>query len=314
MPVPRLPRALRALYDAPYLLLTLTALLWAMNIVLGRYVAGQVPPVTLAFLRWTVAASILLPFAWSELRRDLPVIRRNLPILLLLSATGISTYNAMSYYALQYTQAVNGLLIQSMAPLLVALWSFIIYRERLAIGQLVGILCSLAGVTLIISQGDLDVLLHLKPNIGDVVMIVALIVYAVYASILRERPPLGALSFLATIMGLGALLLIPFSLWELALGTPLQLNGTTLAVMAYVSIGPSLIAYLFFNRGIELVGANRAAPFLHLIPVFGTAMAIIILGERLQWFHLAGYVAVIAGIAMATLSGRKRQSAEPPPS
>lgn len=313
MPLPPHRRAVQALYNAPYLLLTLTALLWAMNMVLGRYVAGQVPPVTLALLRWIVATGLLLPFAWGELRRDLPAIRRNLPILLLLSATGISCYNAMSYYALQYTQAVNGLLIQSMAPLMVALWSFMIYRERLSLGQLAGILFSLAGVTLIISQGDLDVLLHLKPNIGDVVIIVALLIYALYASILRERPPLGALSFLATIMGLGALLLIPFSLWEIALGKSLQLNGTTLAVMAYVSIGPSLVAYLFFNRGVELVGANRAAPFLHLMPVFGTALAMLILGERPQWYHFAGYVAVIAGIAMATLAGRSRPPAEPPP-
>ena len=298
-----------ALYDAPYVLLTLVALLWAINLVVGRYIAGHIPPITLAMVRWMGATLILLPFAWKQIVRDAPIIRRNLPFLVLLSATGIACYNAMSYYGLQYTQAVNGLLVQSTAPLLVAVWTFVLFREKLSLGQAAGVITSLLGVMVIISHGDLDTFLHLKPNIGDVVIIVALVIYAFYAAILRKRPPLGPLSFLASIMALGSVLLSPFALWEYLNGQVLPLDRMTFTTLAYVMTGPSLIAYLFFNRGIELVGANAAAPFLHLMPVFGTAIAIVVLGETMAWYHLAGYALVIAGIALATLSARRRQSA-----
>lgn len=301
-PPPNRPRT--GLFNAPYVLLTLTALLWAGNMVLGRYVAGHVPPVTLAFLRWVGATLIILPFAWGQIRRDLPLIRRYFWLLVLLAATGISSFNAMSYHGLQFTQAVNGLLVQSMAPLLVALWSFMLFRDRLSPGQLAGIVTSLCGVVLIISRGDLDTLLHLTPNIGDIWIVCALVIYAFYTAMLRNRPALGPLSFLATIMAIGAVLLMPFSIAELANGHTLHFDTTTMLTLAFVMVGPSLLAYLFFNRGVELVGANRAAPFLHLMPVFGTGLAILFLGETLAWFHLGGYALVICGIILATRSKR----------
>lgn len=296
-----------SLYDAPYVLLTCVAMLWAINLVVGRYVAGHVPPVSLSTVRWMGASLILLPFAWKQIVRDLPIIRSNLPILTLLAATGIASYNALSYWGLQYTQAVNGLLVQSTAPLLVAVWTFVLFRERLSLGQTAGVVTSLIGVLVIISHGDLDTFLHLKPNVGDVWIIIALVIYAFYAAMLRKRPPLGALSFLATIMALGSMLLVPFALWEMAQGRFLPLDRVTFATLAYVMTGPSLVAYLFFNRGVELVGANAAAPFLHLLPVFGTALAIIFLGETMAWYHLAGYALVISGIVLATLSARARR-------
>lgn len=294
----------RALANAPYVLLSMTALLWAVNMVIGRYVAGHVPPITLAFVRWVGATVILTPFAMGQLVRDLPMVRRNLPMLVLLAATGIASYNAMSYYGLQYTEAVNGLLVQSTTPLVVALWTFLIFRERLSFGQTAGILTSLIGVTLIISRGDPDTLMHMKPNIGDVWMLIAIAIYGFYAAMLRKRPPLGPLSFLWVIMALGAIILVPFVIHEMVQGKYLILDRVTISVIAYVMVGPSLIAYLCFNRGVELVGANRAAPFIHLLPVFGTALAIIFLGETVAWYHFAGYVLVIGGIVMATLSAR----------
>ncbi len=303
----RPPRSFLArVTDAPYLLLALAALLWAGNIVLGRYVAGHIPPVTLSTVRWIGATLIIFPFALPQIRRDLPLIRRSLPALTLLAGTGISTYNAMSYYGLQYTQAVNGLLMQSTAPLLVGVWSFVLYRDRLSLGQVAGILISLCGVVLIISRGDMNTLLHFTPNMGDIWIIVALFVYAFYTTMLRNRPQLGPLSFLTVIMGIGSVLLIPATLIELALGKTLVFNRETLSVLAYVMVGPSIIAYLAFNRGVELVGANRAAPFLHLMPVFGTALAILFLGEQVAWFHFGGYALVIGGITLATLAARGR--------
>ncbi|MFG1400976.1 DMT family transporter [Xanthobacter sediminis] len=302
MPAPHL---LRRLFDAPYLLLALTSLLWAGNFVVGRYVAGHVPPLTLALLRWVGATLIVLPFSYAQVMRDLPVIRAHFWSLLLLAATGISCFNAMSYYALQYTEALNGLLLQSMAPLLVGVWSFALFRDRLSLGQAAGILTSLCGVLLIISRGEVDTLLHLKPNIGDVWILIALLIYAFYAAILRTRPPLGGLSFLTVIMALGALLLAPFGLWEALSGHVFVVDTQSLLALAYVMVGPSLVAYLFFNRAVELVGANTAAPFLHLMPVFGTGLAIAFLGEQVAWFHLGGYALVITGIALATFAARK---------
>ncbi|GGF86527.1 DMT transporter permease [Azorhizobium oxalatiphilum] len=299
---PRSPtgRLLAPLVNAPYALLTLTSLLWAINIVLGRFMAGSVPPITIACLRWFGATLIILPFAWAELKRDAPLIRRHFWRLVVLAACGISCYNAMSYYGLQYTQAINGLLVQSVGPLLVALWSLFLFRDRLSGGQATGILVSLAGVIVIISKGDPDTLLHLRLNAGDVWILIALVIYGFYMAILRVRPPMGQLSFLASIMLIGAVQLVPAAIIEQASGVPLHFDRFTLLVLAYICTGPSLIAYLAFNRGVQLVGANRAAPFLHLMPVFGSALAILFLGERFAWFHGAGYVLVLVGIVIAT--------------
>lgn len=298
----------RRLYDAPYVLLSLTAFLWATNLVLGRHVAGHVPPITLACLRWTLASLMILPFSYRQVRADFPIIIRNLPLLLLLSACGIASYNAMTYYGLQFTQALNGLLVQSISPLLIALWSLVLFRDRLTLGQTFGILVSLLGVLIIICRGDLDVLLHLRPNIGDIWIIIALVIYALYAAILRVRPPLSSASFLTVIMIFGALLLSPVAVWEARSGFQLTFDTTSIAVIVYVSLFPALIAYLFFNRGVELIGANRAAPFFHLMPVFGSVLAILVLGEALAWYHGVGYALVLAGIVTATRAGVKAET------
>lgn len=308
MSLPLLQRVGRRLYDAPYVLLSLTAFLWATNLVLGRHVAGHVPPVALACLRWTLASLMILPFTFRQVRTDFPIIIRNLPMLLLLSSCGIASYNAMSYYGLQFTQALNGLLVQSISPLLIALWSLVLFRERLSLGQTFGILVSLLGVLTIICRGDLDVLLHLRPNIGDIWIIIALVIYAFYAAILRVRPPLSSATFLTVIMILGAFLLAPFAVWEARSGLHLTFDPLSIAVIFYVSLFPALIAYLFFNRGVELIGANRAAPFFHLMPVFGSVLAILVLGEEFAWYHGAGYALVLAGIVTATRSGVKPET------
>ena len=304
MPASLPARLARRLFDAPYVLLSTTAFLWAGNMVLGRYIAGHIPPITLSCVRWAGATLILLPFAWRQLVEDWPVIRRSLPLLLVLSAAGIASYNALSYYALQYTQALHGVLVQSVSPLLIALWSLFLFRDRLSRGQAFGILVSFLGVLVIVSRGDLEVLAHLRPNPGDLWILFALVIYAFYAAILRLRPPIRQMSFLAVIMGLGALLLLPLSILEARAGHVMTLDAVTVTTLAYVMTGPSLIAYLFFNRGVELVGANRAAPFFHLMPVFGSVLAVVFLGEILEWYHGLGYALVLAGIVTATRAAR----------
>jgi drug/metabolite transporter (DMT)-like permease len=283
----------------PYLLLSLTSLFWAGNTVLGRYLAGHVPPITLAFIRWGGAFLIVLPFAALHLLRDWPTIRRRFGLVVVLAATGVSAYNSMAYYGLQYTTAINGLLLQSIGPLFVALWTFALFGDRLTARQALGISISLSGVVVIISRGRLAVLTGIGVNRGDLWFLIALAIYGLYTALLRKRPPMHPLSFVAVTMGLGALLLVPAMALELAGGRTVELDAASLASFAYVAIFPSLLGYLFLNRGIELIGANRAAPFMHLVPVFGSAMAVVWLGESFEPYHAVGYALVFAGITIA---------------
>ncbi len=288
------------LFDQPYLLLSLTSLFWAANTVLGRFIAGHVPPITLAFIRWSGAFVILLPFAARHLLRDWPTIRKHLGLMLLLALTGFSVYNTLAYYGLQYTSAINGLLLQSIGPLFVALWSFVLFRDRLTLRQALGICVSLTGVVVIICHGSLSVLRSVAFNRGDLMFVVALLIYAYYAAMLRRRPLMHPLSFLLFGMGTGAALLIPAVIAELASGKTFILDGESVLSFAFICIFPSLLGYLFLNRGIELIGANRAAPFIHLVPVFGSVLAIVWLGEQFQLFHAVGYGLVFTGITVAT--------------
>jgi drug/metabolite transporter (DMT)-like permease len=295
------------LNNQPYLLLSLTSLFWAGNIVLARYVAGHVPPMTLSCVRWIGAFVMLLPFAWPHLKRDWPALRGHLPLMVALSATGFAINNALSYWALQYTQALNALLIQSAGPLFVALWSLALFGMRLTWAQLAGITISLLGVLTIILRGDLSALASIEFNKGDVMFGGGLVAFGLYAALMTRRPKTHQLSLISFTTGCGALLLLPFSVWEYSTGLTLKSDALTIATLIYVVIFPSTLAYLFFNRGIALIGPNRAAPFFHLVPVFGSAMAILLLGEQPRLFHLIGYVLVLAGVVIAS-----RQAAATP--
>jgi drug/metabolite transporter (DMT)-like permease len=272
--------------------------------VLGRFIAGTIPPVTLAQIRWSGAAAILLPFAWPHLKADWPAIRARLPIMLFFSFTGVACYNTIGYYALQYTQAINALLIQSTGPLLIAAWSLILFRDRLSPGQLAGILASLAGVTVILSRGDLAVLLGFRFNRGDVLLVLVMAIYAAYSALLRTRPRIHWMSFLGFTVIAGQAMILPAFAVELALGQTMRPTPAAFAVLGYVVLFPSVIAYLCFNRGVELIGANRAGPFFHLSPLIGSVIAILFLGETLHPFHFAGYALILGGIAVA--QGRRR--------
>lgn len=303
MTSPAIARLKRA-FDNPYLLLTIPPLCWGSNIVLGRYIAGHVPPVALSEARWVGAFLLLLPFTLGHMRRDWPAIRRHLPMLLLLSLTGITLYNTLAYAALQETAALNGLLMQSVMPLMIGLWSLILYRDRLTGFQLAGILCSLAGVVAIVTRGDPATLMTLTINRGDAIMVFAVGIYALYSALLKRRPAIHPLSFLTVLIGLGAVMLTPGFAWEISTGYVFRGDLLTVATVVYVILFPSILAYFAFNRGVELVGPNRAGPFFHLIPVFGSAMAILFLGEAPAWYHGVGYALVLAGVA---LSQRRRR-------
>jgi drug/metabolite transporter (DMT)-like permease len=292
------------LFEQPYLLLSLTSLFWAGNAVVGRMVAGHVPPMTLAFVRWAGGFAILLPFAFRPLCEDWPIIRRHPVMLTLLAFTGFSAFHAMTYYGLQYTTAINGLLLQSVCPLFVALWTFLLFGERVSMRQALGVSISLLGVVVIVCHGTLEVLLQVAFNRGDMWFVIALLIYALYTAVLRQRPAVRPISFLAVGMGWGAVMLIPAVAIELALGRTVTLDGETVLTFAYVCLFPGLLGYLFLNRGVEMIGANRAAPFIHLVPVFGSVLAIVLLGERFELYHAAGYALALTGITVAT-AGRR---------
>lgn len=288
------------LADQPYVLLAIAALCWAGNAIVGRLAAGHIPPVTLAFLRWGLAFLIILPVAWKHLRRDWPAIRAGLGTMVFLSLTGIAAFNTLQYWALEHTQALNTLLLQSAAPLFVAGWSLILLGVRLTLAQAIGVFVSLLGVLVILLRGDLTAIAAIDFNKGDLIFTVALLIFGLYSVMTLKRPPMHGLSFVAFTFGCGAACLIPVLIPELLFRPMVQLNAANLLSVIYVAVFPSTIAYLCFNRGIQLIGANRAAPFFHVVPVFGSVMAIVFLGERPQAFHLIGFALVLTGVFVAS--------------
>jgi len=286
--------------NQPYLLLSITSLCWAGNAIVGRLAAGHIPPVTLSFLRWFFAFLIVLPFAWKHLVRDWDAIRAKLGIMVVLSVTGIGAFNTMQYWALEHTQALNTLLLQSAGPLFVAIWSLVLLGIRLTLAQATGIALSLCGVLMILLHGDLTTLKNIEFNRGDLIFILALLMFGLYSVLSLKRPEIHGLSFVGFTFGAGAACLIPPFIWELFARPPIEFDAANLLTLFYVAVFPSTVAYLCFNRGVQLIGANRAAPFFHMIPVFGAVMAFAFLGERPQWFDVTGFALVLTGVFVAS--------------
>ncbi|MDO9563716.1 MAG: DMT family transporter [Bradyrhizobium sp.] len=286
--------------NQPYLLLSITALCWAGNAIVGRLAAGHIPPVTLSFLRWSLAFLIILPFAWKHLVRDWGAIRGRLGTMVILSVTGISAFNTMQYWALEHTQALNTLLLQSSTPLFVAIWSLLLLGIRLTLAQAGGLAVSLAGVLVILLQGDLTTLKNIEFNFGDLIFVTALVIFGLYSTLSFRRPQIHGLSFVGFTFGCGAAALIPLLVWELMTRPMMQLNTANLLTLVYVAVFPSTLAYLCFNRGVHLIGANRAAAFFHVVPMFGAAMAIVFLGEHPRLFHVIGFALVLTGVFVAS--------------
>lgn len=289
-----------AIKDKPYLLLILAVLFWAGNFIVGRAFHGEIPPIALAFWRWVGAALFVTLPSIKYVRLDLPVLRRHWPILLLLALTGVASFNTLVYSGLQYTQAINAFLLQSLMPVLIVLLSFLLFREKVRPRQICGVFVSLWGAVTIISRGDFNLLQSLSFNRGDLLVFVAVIGYAVYSVMLRKRPRVHALSLIFTTFWLGSLMILPVYLWEALYVKPLQLTLQTSLAIGYVALFPSILSYLCYNRGVELIGANRAGLFIHLMPVFGSIMAILFLGERFLWFHAVGIGLIAVGILLAT--------------
>jgi drug/metabolite transporter (DMT)-like permease len=288
-------------WNSAWTLLVLANLLWAGNIVLGRGMVGMVPPIALAYWRWTGAFLIAIGFAWPYLRRDWRVLLGRWRLMLVLSATGIATYNTMSYIGLTSTTALNVLLLQSAGPLIIILWAFALFGDRPSIWQAAGVVLSLIGVAVIAAHGSLESLLHLSLNRGDVWILVAMLIYGVYAALFRVRPATHPMSFLVATMGIGSMMILPFYLWEVAEGARIEGGLPAWLALAYIAVFPSFIAYLFFNRGIELIGAARSGQSWHLMPVFGSILAVVFLGEQFHIYHAVGIALIAGGIVLASV-------------
>lgn len=286
---------------SPYLLLALATLFWAGNAVVARALHDFLPPVTMAFGRWVLASVILLPFVLRPMYRQRALLRASWGRLVLLSALGVSGGNTLTYVALQTTTATNSVLISSVSPLLIVFLGWVLFSVKLARKQQAGIVLSLIGMAVIVSRGDASVFSRLDFDRGDFILIGSSFLWALYTVFLRWRPAgIGAPAFLGSTVMIGAVLLLPFYVAETMSGRNAVWNVATGAGLAYIAIFPSVLAYLFWNRGVHQVGANRAALFLYLVPVFGIALAVTFLGEWLHLFHLIGAALIFAGIYLGT--------------
>lgn len=286
---------------SPYLLLVCAMVLWSGNAIVGRAVNQDIPAITLSFWRWTIGFLLLLPFTARQIRLGWPVILRHWRLLLLYDLLGLVGCNVLTYAALHDTTAVNSSLINSTTPIFVMCLSFLLFGDRIQPRQLVGVLVSLLGVVAIVSGGQLGTLGGLAVNRGDLMMLTSIGLWSAYTALLRRRPEgLPPMAFLAVLMGMGALIELPFYLIERALGGGFEPSAGNLLAILYVAIFPAVIALHFWNRAVAALGANRASPFIHLMPVFGTVLAVIFLGERFGPHHALGIALIFAGVCLAT--------------
>ena len=281
----------------PYLLLTLTALFWSGNMVVGRGIRGDIPPLTLAFWRWLIAFLLVLPLALPHLKNQWPLLRRSWKPVVLLGLLGVGGYNTFAYLALQKTGATNGVLLNSFVPVATITISWAFLGKPLRRLEGLGVAISLLGALSIVARGDLDVLRHLNLNVGDLWMLGAVLIWAVYTVGLAWRP-LGVhpMLMLAAFTAVGLLALFPAYLWELSQDRHLIVHPGSLAALAYVGIFPSFVGYIFYNRGVAEIGANKASLFIHLMPVFGTLLSALFLGEIPLWYHYLGIALIFSGI------------------
>ena len=287
--------AARAFGNA-YLLRTLAALFWAGNFVLARGVHEEVPPIALAWWRWALAFAILLPFALPYMRRDWPQLRAGIGILILLGILGVGCFNTFAYIGLNDTTALNAVVMQSSGPILIAIVGYALFRDQVTAAQAIGILVSLIGVAVVVSRGSIGSLLALGLNPGDLWILGAIATWAVYTAYLRKRPDVHWLSFTAATFFIGLIAITPLYIWEHVTDRQMRLDWETGLAVGYVAIFPSVLAYIFFNRGVELIGGTRTGLFLHLVPLFGALLAMIFLDETPRAFHVVGIALILIGV------------------
>lgn len=296
--------------DQPYLLLVLAPLFWGGNVVAAKLVATEIDPFLLLASRCVLATAFILPFAWRHLQLDWAVVQRHWPVLMAYGAIGYALFNVLLYVGLGTTSGVNAAIVQAALPMMILGANFIVFRVRARLIQILGVLLAIFGVLLTATHGDVQRLLALDVNIGDGFVILACLAYTGYTLALRFRPKMHIMSFMAVSFAgaaiTGVVMLAAFGGGVGQAASLLSASPTVWAVIAYVAIFPSMFSQVAYARGVELVGANRAAPSHNLIPVFGTLGSVIILGERLELYHFLAAAIIIGGIVLAEWAARRK--------
>lgn len=294
------------MYRNAYLLLLATMLLWGGNTIAGKLAVGHVSPMVLTGLRWLVSLAIMLAIGWKQFRHDWPVVRRHLPLLVPLGMVGFTFFNAAMYTSLLYTTAVNVSIEQAGVPMITMVVNFIFFGTRISWAQFAGFVLTVFGIAVTATHGDLGRLAELDMNVGDALMLLAVVSYAGYTVMLRYKPDIHWQSTMIVFCASALVASIPFMAWESSVGGAIWPDLPGIAILLYTVIGPSILSQIFYMRGIELIGPNRASLFINLIPVFGASLSVVLLGEQIQTYHLLAFVLVLAGIGLAEWSGRRR--------
>ncbi len=289
----------------PYVGLTLTVLFWSGNFILGRGIRDLIPPVSLNFWRWAGAFVILLPFGSARVMRRKDLYMKHWKMLVLMSIPSIAIFNAFIYTALQTTTAINTVLVNAMIPIFIALTAWLVFGDRLTLRQTTGVFISFMGLLFIVTRGDWALLRELTLSTGDFWTLGASLSWAVYSVMLRRRPKeMDPIAFLTVIVGFGLIVSLPFYLRELATLGGFSLSPASMASLGYVAVFPSVLSFIFWNYGVEKVGANRSGIFIHLMPAFSIILAILFLDEHLRGFHAVGMLLIFTGIVLTTLPYR----------
>jgi drug/metabolite transporter (DMT)-like permease len=288
-----------------YLLLVLTTLFWGGNPIAGKLAVGHISPMLLTAARWGIAAAILAYLGRRRFAADWPEVRAKLPLLVCLGFFGFTVFNVALYSALKYTSAINVSIEQAGIPMLIFIVNFLLFGLRASAGQIVGFVLSIAGVALTASHGDPLRLLELKVNFGDALMLLSVVVYSGYTVALRNKPDIHWQSLMTVLTATAFATTLPFVAAEFAYGVGIVPDATGWAIIAYTAIFPSILSQVFYIRGVELIGANRAGLFINLVPIFGTVLSVIILGEDFRAFHAIAMALVFGGIWLAETSSRK---------
>jgi len=292
----------------PYILLILTTLFWSGNFVLSRGMHAAIPPMSLSFWRWTVALLILCCFGLRHLIAQREFVLEHKKFIIMQGIIGVAGFNSLIYLAIQTTTAINAVLVNSCIPVIIVVISWIMYNDRLSLRQTIGVFISLSGVLLIISQGKLSTLLGLHFNRGDILVFLAAILWALYSANLKKYPKgLHPFAYLTGIVIVGLAVITPLYLFELSTGKTMQLSTNTFIAIGYVALFASVLAFIFWNRAVTMLGANIAGPFIHLMPVFSTILAVIFLGETLTTNHIKAIALIFSGILMTTFMVKKEK-------
>jgi len=290
-----------------YFILILTTIFWSGNFIVGKAASMfQIPPFSLNFYRWFFAGLILLPFTYKEIINKKKYILKNLGFFIILGITSITIFNSIVYYSLYYTQVISGILMISTIPVWIIFISSILNIEKTNIFQIIGVILSLTGVIFIITKADLNLVKNLDFNKGDLSMVVAMFSWAIYSALLKSKKyEISQVSLLEVVIICGLTFLIPIYFIEMSMGNEIILGKPFYLILGYVVIFPGLASFFFWIKGISIIGANRAGIFLHLMPIMGAIMAMVIFDEKFMYYHIFGAIFIIAGI---TLSNKKRKN------